>query len=119
VLEPLPPIFYSRHAKTNALGLENRTDALIVTLVSVTWFTEADDALVNSAAQSLMDAVNAAAKKLNGLDPYVYLNYAGKNQNPIASYGAKSVAQLKQTRNTYDPKKVFTNQVPGGYKIPS
>ncbi|PQE22132.1 oxidoreductase FAD-binding protein [Rutstroemia sp. NJR-2017a BBW] len=119
VLEPLPPIFYSRHAKTNALGLENRTDALIITLVSVTWFTEADDALVNSAAQSLMDAVNAAAKKLNGLDPYVYLNYAGKNQNPIASYGAKSVAQLKQTRNKYDPKKVFTNQVPGGYKIPS
>jgi hypothetical protein len=118
VLEPLPPIFYSRHAKTNALGLEDRTDALVITLVSATWFIEAHDTLVSAAAQSLLDAVNTAAKNLNGLDPFIYLNYAGKNQNPIASYGARSVSKLQHVQNKFDPGKVFTNQVPGGYKIP-
>ncbi|TAQ84950.1 hypothetical protein B7494_g6728 [Chlorociboria aeruginascens] len=118
-LEPLPPIFYSRHATTNALGLEDRTDSLIITLVSATWFTPADDALVNATAQSLLDAIKTAAQALGGFDPYIYLNYAGQNQNPIASYGAQSVNQLREVRKTVDPKKVFTYKVPGGYKIPS
>ncbi|KAJ9321966.1 CAZyme family AA7 [Paecilomyces variotii] len=118
-LEPLPPIFYSRHASTNALGLEDRTASLIVVLISVTWFTSEHDLLVSETSQSLLDEINAAAAKLGGLDPYIYLNYAGQDQDPIASYGAKSVSQLQQVRARVDPNKVFTDQVPGGYKIPS
>lgn len=119
VLEPLPPAFYSRHASTNSLGLEDRTDSLFITLVSATWFTAEDDELVDSTAQSLLDSVKTAASKLGGLDPYVYLNYAGRNQDPIASYGKKSVEQLLNVRERVDPTLVFTKQVPGGYKIPS
>ncbi|GAD94226.1 oxidoreductase, FAD-binding, putative [Paecilomyces variotii No. 5] len=118
-LEPLPPAFYSQHASTNALGLEDRTASLIVVLISATWSTSEHDTLVSETSQSMLDEINAAAAKLGGLDPYIYLNYAGQHQDPIVSYGAKSVRHLQQVRARVDPNKVFTDQVPGGYKIPS
>lgn len=117
-IELLPPIFYSRHASTNSLGLEARTDPLVVALITITWSTPGDDALVGTTAQSLLDAINTAAKRLGGLDPYIYLNYAGQYQDPISSYGAKSVGQLQKVKKRVDPKGVFTHQVPGGYKVP-
>ncbi|EED23461.1 oxidoreductase, FAD-binding, putative [Talaromyces stipitatus ATCC 10500] len=118
-LEPLPPIFYSRHASSNSMGLDDRADSLIVALISATWITPDDDALVGTTAHSLLNSINAAARQLGGLDPYVYLNYAGQNQDPIESYGHKSVRQLQKVRERVDPTLVFTQQVPGGYKIPS
>lgn len=118
VLEPLPPAIYSRHADTNSLGLGNRKDALIVTLISVTWFTSEDDDLIHQSAQGLLDSINSAADRLGCRDPYIYLNYAGKNQDPIASYGSDSIEHLLQVRDRVDPTLVFTKQVPGGYKLP-
>ncbi|KAI0003881.1 hypothetical protein F4779DRAFT_621681, partial [Xylariaceae sp. FL0662B] len=49
VFEPLPPAIYARHAKDNALGLENRAEPLVVALLSVTWSDAADDALIADA----------------------------------------------------------------------
>jgi hypothetical protein len=115
--EPLPPIIYLWHATTNALGLQSRTDLLDIALVTATWFTSTDDAHVSAMVKLLLNAINASGAKLGGLDPFIYLNYAGRNRNPIASYGVESVAQLLQVRSRVDLNKVFTNQVPGGYKI--
>jgi len=95
VLEPLPPVFYARNAKYNALGLADRSEPLVITLVSATWSSATDDALVTATANSLLDAVKKAAGQLDGLDPYIYLNYAGQYQNPIDSYGAQSVSRLQ------------------------
>ncbi|KAM0320417.1 hypothetical protein ACHAO8_000429 [Botrytis cinerea] len=118
-LEPLPPAIYARHAKHNALGLDNRSESLVVALISATWKNAADDVLVTKTANSLLDSIKEATGELGGLDPYIYLNYAGQYQDPIASYGSKSVNRLQQVRNRVDPHGVFTHQVPGGYKIPS
>lgn len=117
-LEPLPPAIYARHAAENALGLSDHTESLVVALITVTWSDAADDALVVNAVDALKKQVDEAAAKLGGLDPFVYLNYAGKNQDPIPSYGQESVKRLQQVQKKVDPKKVFTYQVPGGYKIP-
>ncbi|KAH8201204.1 hypothetical protein TruAng_004594 [Truncatella angustata] len=117
-LEPLPPGIYARHAKDNALGLENRKGSFVVALLTASWTDPSNDALVVEAANNLLKAINTEAKKLGDLDPFVYLNYAGKDQDPIRSYGAASVAQLQTVRKRVDPKGVFTSQVPGGFKIP-
>ncbi|KAI2610568.1 hypothetical protein GGR54DRAFT_651721 [Hypoxylon sp. NC1633] len=116
-LEPLPPAIYARHGKDNALGLANRSGSLIIALVTVSWTDAADDAVVTCAAIKLMDAINNEARQIGDLDPFVYLNYAAKDQDPIAGYGPASVRQLKTVQKRVDPRKVFTNQVPGGYKI--
>ncbi|KAI1877521.1 hypothetical protein JX265_003529 [Neoarthrinium moseri] len=118
VLEPLPPGIYARHANGNALGLADRTGSFVVVLLSAAWTDPSDDELVVDAANKLMAAINEQAKDLGDLDPFVYLNYAGQDQNPIGSYGATSVAQLQAIRNRVDTGGIFTNQVPGGFKIP-
>lgn len=118
VFEPLPPAIYSRGAKSNALGLADRTEPLLVALLSTTWSNERDDALVTEAADALMDVIEKEARELGAFDPFVYLDYAGQHQDPIASYGADSVKRLREVRQKVDPKGVFTFQVPGGYKIP-
>lgn len=117
-LEPLPPIFYQRYATENALGLSNRTDALVIALITVTWTNASDDSLVYATAQSLLNNIAEATQKLGGLDGYIYANYAGKNENVIQSYGSASLNKLRQVRQEVDPKGIFTHQVPGGYKIP-
>jgi hypothetical protein len=117
-LEPLPPIFYGRHAKDNALGLADRTRALVVALLTATWSNEADDRLVTNTTNSLLSAINDETRQLGGLDNFVYLNYAGQFQDPIGSYGVDSVNRLRKVRERADPEGVFTSQVPGGYKIP-
>ncbi|TGJ82176.1 hypothetical protein E0Z10_g6569 [Xylaria hypoxylon] len=76
-----------------------------------------DDALVNEATHNLMAAIEDAARQIGDLDPYIYLNYADKDQDPIASYGAASVSRLQEVRDRVDPRGVFTYQVPGGFKI--
>ena len=118
VFEPLPPAIYSRSAKSNALGLADRTEPLLVALLSTTWSNEKDDTLVSDAADALMGAVEKEARQLGAFDPFVYLDYAGQHQDPIASYGAGSVKRLREVRQKVDPKGVFTFQVPGGYKLP-
>ncbi|KAI1074432.1 hypothetical protein F5B20DRAFT_439792 [Whalleya microplaca] len=119
VLEHLPPAIYARHAKSNAMCLETREDALVVTLLSVTWSDAADDKLIADTAHKLMEDIENEARRLGGFDPFVYLNYAGQYQDPIGSYGIESVSRLRTIREKLDPKGVFTYQVPGGYKIPN
>ncbi|KAK0616093.1 putative oxidoreductase [Bombardia bombarda] len=117
-LEPLPPAIYARHAKENSLGLADRKEALVVTLLTVTWPNAIDDVLINTTGAALIEAIEQDARKLSAYDPYVYLNYAGQFQDPIGSYGEASVRRLRKVRDRVDPKGVFTKQVPGGYKIP-
>lgn len=120
VLEPLPPIMYQRHAKKNILGLADRKDSLVIVELSVSWANETDDALVNSTSRALVDDIIAEAKRLGGYDPYIFANYANKDQaqDVIGSYGSESVAFLRKVRQEVDPKGVFSRMVPGGYKIP-
>ncbi len=116
-LEPLPPQIYARHAKENTLGLDGRSKSLVVTLFTLQWSEASDDALVNEATHNLMAAIEDVARQIGDLDPYIYLNYADKDQDPIASYGAASVSRLQEVRDRVDPRGVFTYQVPGGFKI--
>lgn len=117
-LEPLPPAIYARHGKDNSLGLADRSGPLAVAVVTALWTDEADDVVVTDAANKLLGAINNEATEIGDLDPFVYMNYAAKDQDPIGSYGAASVKQLQAVQERVDPRKVFTNQVPGGYKIP-
>lgn len=119
VLEPLPPAIYKRHARDNALGLADRAESLVIVELFASWADFADDDLVNSTLDSLLDSINTRAREAGGLDPYLFANYAGKDQDVIGSYGAASVENMRQVRHAVDPKGIFTSLVPGGYKIPS
>lgn len=118
-LEPIPPQIYARHATDNSLGLAGRNGTLVLALATISWTEASDDAVVNTAVKTLMDGIAEAAQKLDALDPFIYLNYADKDQDAIGSYGETSISKLQAVRDRVDPEGVFTNQVPGGYKIPA
>lgn len=70
-----------------------------------------------AASDQLLQNVIRGAKKLGVYNPYVDMNHAGRNQNPIASFGAANAAFLQQTAKQVDPKGVFQKLMPGGFKV--
>lgn len=116
-MDPIPPSMYKRGA--NSLGLADRNGTLVVCLLTQAWTDPADSKRVYAASAALIDALEEASRSLEAYDPFIYLPYAAKWQNPIASYGKASVEQLQQVRARVDPTQVFTHLVPGGFKIPS
>lgn len=119
VLEPLPPAIYKPHAEANALGFADRTESLVIVELFASWTSAADDTLVNSTLQALLEAIDSQARGLGGHDPYLFANYAGKDQEVIASYGTASVERMRRVSQAVDPKGIWRKLVPGGYKIPS
>lgn len=75
--------------------------------------------LVNADFRFTRAQIRNEAEALGAHDPYIYLNYAGPDQDPLSSYGAENVRRLREVRSRVDPGKLFTEQVPGGYKVPS
>ncbi|KAJ1555066.1 hypothetical protein HK405_003333 [Cladochytrium tenue] len=56
-LEPLPPAIYARHATENVMGLSNRTDTLVVVLLTALWSDASDDTRVFSAAETMFGSI--------------------------------------------------------------
>lgn len=118
-IQPIPPAITSKSGPLggNSMGLDPADGALVLCLLSATWDTIADDALVNNVLDSLNEQIVATAKAQGLWNDWVYLNYAGKGQDPIGGYGAGNKARLRATSAKYDPKKVFQKNVPGGFKL--
>jgi len=49
--------------------------------------------------------------------PFVYMNDASRDQNPLASYGSASLARLKGVARAYDPLQVFQRLQNGGFLL--
>lgn len=62
--------------------------------------------------------IDAYAKELGVYKDWRYLNYAWGDQNPIASFGEKNVAFLKDVAKGVDPDGVFQKLRITGFKIP-
>jgi hypothetical protein len=73
--------------------------------------------LVDTELKNMFDEIASAASEMGLLRRFQYLNYADKQQNPIASYGPENVAALQATSKKYDPKGLFQRQAPGGFKL--
>jgi len=50
-------------------------------------------------------------------NPYLYLNYAEKWQNPIRGYGKDNKMILKKISKNYDTMRTFQETVTGGFKL--
>jgi hypothetical protein len=84
---------------------------------ALTWGDAADDALVDS----VLDAANAEITKqlvaIKATSKYLYLNDADADQKVFESYPAANLARLKNIRAKYDPKRIYTDLMPGGFKV--
>ena len=117
--QPEPKILLQKAKSTggNSLGLDASEGPLFNFLLTVTWDSMSDDAVVKQKAQELYTRSEVAAEELGVQNRYLYLNYAAEWQDPIAGYGSDVKARLQATSKKYDPSGVFQNQVPGGFKL--
>jgi hypothetical protein len=61
--------------------------------------------------------ITAQLKAINATRAYNYLNDADQNLDGFGGYPVSNVERLKSIRNKYDPDMVFTNLMPGGWKV--
>ena len=85
--------------------------------LTLQWGLAEDDVAVGTAVESLLTQAIQYAKSIGKHNEFLYLNYALPNQDPIAGYGEENVERLRATSRHYDPKQVFQNLVPGGFKL--
>lgn len=113
-----------KHSQTtggNILGLEEvvadgpTTNWLIILTCDT---PEVQDRMLPLALEFRKE-VDAYAQELGVYKDWRYLNYAWGDQNPIASYGEKNVAFLKDVAKRVDPEGVFQKLRITGFKIPS
>lgn len=81
------------------------------------WSHESDDDSVIAGIKAVLGQSVAAAKERGLYHPFKYMNYAAEDQDPVASYGADNVKFLKKVKEMYDGEGLFTELVPGGFKV--
>jgi hypothetical protein len=101
----------------NSLGLEDSKSALVLCLVGATWDIPANDEAVNNLAKQINDRIVAESKRRGLWNRWIYLNYAGKSQDPISGYGTANKLKLQGVSLKYDPTGFFQKRVTGGFKL--
>ncbi|EQL34654.1 hypothetical protein, variant [Blastomyces dermatitidis ATCC 26199] len=101
----------------NILGVNPHRGPLLLVLFNFSWASRADDYLVIPTSESILSRSNALATELDLQDGFIYMNYAGPTQSPLASYGEESLRQLRSVQAKYDPDLVFEKLQPGGFKL--
>lgn len=84
---------------------------------SLSWSSGEDDARIEEWVQSVNVEIEAKLREAGALGRYVYLNDADKGQQVFATYGKESLSKLKDIRRRYDPERIFTDLMPGGFKV--
>jgi hypothetical protein len=100
----------------NAMGFDSNGSPIQVIQISCSWNNAADDDAVNRVMSNIMRDIKKASVELGVQNDWVYMNYAAKFQDVIASYGA-SKKKLKTIAKKYDPKEVFQKLQPGYFKL--
>ncbi|PHH91703.1 hypothetical protein CDD83_10620 [Cordyceps sp. RAO-2017] len=108
---------YAKKRGGNSLGLSHVKEDQIVFWFSPRWTDPALDSVMEEVRDKFVEVGERVAKKHGTYSPFLYINFASPQQDPLCGYGADSVAFLKRTARKYDPKGVFQKLMPGGFKV--
>lgn len=101
----------------DAIHLDESKAPYIFVEQSLTWSSPSDDATIDNFVQAVNVAVNAALDAKNLRVPFIYLNDADAGQAVFQGYPKENVAKLQAIRAKYDPGRIFTDLMPGGWKV--
>ncbi|KAK3988855.1 hypothetical protein QBC44DRAFT_370683 [Cladorrhinum sp. PSN332] len=119
LFQPLPAVFAENSAKAggNVMGLERHGTNGVLFLATVMAKTAEQETYAYPLVKQWVEDVKAYAAGVDGLLPWVYLNYADKSQDPLGSYGEQNLQKIREAAKKYDPEGVFQTLCPGGFKI--
>ncbi|KAF3803279.1 Bifunctional solanapyrone synthase [Colletotrichum gloeosporioides] len=84
---------------------------------NLSWQEAKDDAAARGFAETITADIEAALEAKGVSGGYLYLNDAGKGQRIFQTYPAVNLARLKAVRTKYDPLRIYTNLLVGGWKV--
>ncbi|OCK73798.1 6-hydroxy-D-nicotine oxidase [Lepidopterella palustris CBS 459.81] len=86
-------------------------------LVMADWKNAKDEELVRKSVRKILDTAEEVSKKNGTYLPFVYSNYASRDQDPLVSYGTENLQKLKDIAKKYDADSVFQNLQNGGWLV--
>lgn len=117
--QPVTKDFVSHSAQTggNPQGIDISKAPFFWMVENFTWDNAEDDATVHVAVDKITRNINhlLLAKSLSA--QYLYMNDAGKGQPIFESYQPANLLKLKLIRAKYDPLRIYTDLMPGGWKV--
>jgi hypothetical protein len=81
------------------------------------WKNPEDEELVRNSVRKILDTAEKVLKTNGNYLPFVYANYASRDQDPLASYGRENLGKLKDIAKKYDPEAVFQTLQNGGWLL--
>ncbi|KAJ4288274.1 hypothetical protein N0V88_007464 [Collariella sp. IMI 366227] len=103
----------------NALGLKLEDGPVMIIQLTLTWDIPALDDAVENGGKEFIDQVDALAASRNARSKngFIYMNYAGKTQDVLASYGKENHERLKRVSRKYDPQGKLGKLWKGYFKV--
>lgn len=102
----------------NVLGLDKFDGPLVSVLLLTFWKDRGDDETkILPFMRNALTEIQSMATDRETLVPFIYMNYAFSNQDPIQSYGQANVQKLQAASRKFDPDGLFQKAVPGGWKL--
>ncbi|KAE8851855.1 hypothetical protein PTNB73_00873 [Pyrenophora teres f. teres] len=117
--QPVSKDFVSHSAKTggNPQGIDVTKAPFFWMVENFTWTSASDDTKVRAAADEITASINGLLQAKSYNAQYLYMNDAGKGQPIFQSYPATNLKKLKAIRSKYDPLRIYTDLMPGGWKV--
>lgn len=117
--QPVTKEFLSHSAKTggNPQGVDLSKAPFFWMVENFSWSSAADDGVVQTVADEITTEIDSMLHAGGWSADYLYMNDAGKGQPVFQSYPAANLRRLKAIRTKYDPLRIFTNLMPGGWKV--
>jgi hypothetical protein len=119
VFQPISKTFIEagQRAGGNMMNLKAEGAPYSIVATSVSWSSPTDDDKVRNTNIRLFKKIEDYAKKVGIHERFMFMNDADGDQDVISGYGQVSKNYLKRVQKVYDPERVFTRLMPGGWKI--
>ncbi|KAF9871877.1 hypothetical protein CkaCkLH20_10509 [Colletotrichum karsti] len=118
VFQPLtnPSLGAMQRNGGNPLGLEPAEFPSYVVSIPMAWIDASLDDMIDARTNQFIKDLDAMARERGFGNGFEYINYSGRLQNVIASYGAKNQERLRAIANIYDPDGLLRTLWTGYFK---
>lgn len=101
----------------NALRLDPADGPLMIVQISATWDDGSLDDVMEESCRETARGVEELAREMEVEMGPVYMNYAGREQDVLASYGEESLRRLRRVAERYDPDGVLPELWRGYFQV--
>ncbi|KAL3426022.1 Bifunctional solanapyrone synthase 4 [Phlyctema vagabunda] len=105
------------HRGGNPQGVDITKAPYFWMVQNFSWSDVKDDIRIYAFADEVTQLIEERLAAVGQLATYRYMNDAGFGQQIFQNYGPGNLEKLQSIRQNYDPLRVYTDLMPGGWKV--